>query len=215
MAPLARIRGAAAANVARHRLIDDELREAVRLDPGRRILLLGAGFDTRAFRLAGGRFWEFDDATLLAFKEERLPAASSPNPVVRRAIDFRRDPIADCLGPLAGSDEAFDVLARLASAVHAFLPRARFVADLMSPAFRQRYSRSLRRELARLGAELAETRVHPRVAIEDVGYRVRKTASIVGRAIEAGSLGLPSWILDTFLRELRDGYAVFTFEPLP
>ena len=225
MAPLVRLRGPSAANVARHRLIDDVLRQALHRDPGRRIFLLGAGFDTRAFRLPGGRWWEFDDAALLAFKEEKLPARSAPNPVVRRPIDFRRDPLADYLGPLAGSDEAIvvlegvsmylplDVLGRLASAVHAFLPRARFVADLMSPAFRRRFSRGLRRELARLGAELAETDAHPRITIEDVGYRARRPASIVGRAVEAGTLAVPAWILDMFLRELRDGYAVFTFEP--
>ncbi len=225
MAPLMRLRGPAAANVARHRLIDDVIRRALHRDPGRRVFLLGAGFDTRAFRLPGGRWWEFDDAALLSFKEEKLPARSAPNPVIRHAIDFRRDPLADHLGPLAGSDEAvvvlegvsmylpLDVLGRLASAIRAFLPRARFVADLMSPTFRRRFSRSLRRELARLGAELAETDAHPRTAIESVGYRAQRPQSIVGRAVAAGSLALPAWILNTFLRELRDGYAVFTFEP--
>ncbi len=225
MAPLVRFAGPAASNVARHRVIDDVLRDALNRDPGRRVLVLGAGFDTRAYRLPGGRWWEFDDAALFAFKEEKLPARTAPNPVVRQPIDFRRDPLADRLGPLAGNDEAYvvlegvsmylplDVLARLASAIHAFLPRARLIADLMSPAFRHRYSAGLRRELAKLGAEFAETDAHPRTAIETVSYQAREVRSIVGRAVEAGSLPLPRWILNSFLRELRDGYAVFTFEP--
>ena len=147
--------------------------------------------------------------------------------MVRHAIDFSHDPLADHLGPLAGHDKAYvvlegvsmylpyDVLVRLASAIHAFLPRARLVADLMSPAFRRRYSDGLRRERAKLGAEFAETDKHPRSAIEAVGYRACDVRSIVGRAVDSGSLPLPAWILNTFLRELRDGYAVFTFEPLP
>ena len=83
----------------------------------------------------------------------------------------------------------------------------------MSPAFRHRYSAGLRRELAKLGAEFAETDAHPWTAIETVSYQAREVRSIVGRAVEAGSLPLPRWILNSFLRELRDGYAVFTFEP--
>jgi methyltransferase (TIGR00027 family) len=227
MTPLVRFAAPAASNVARHRLIDDVLRDALHRDPSRRVLLLGAGFDTRAFRLAGGRWWEFDDPALLAFKEEKLPARSAPNVVVRHPIDFSRDPLADHLAPLAGHDTAYvvlegvsmylpyDVLVRVASAVRAFLPRARLVADLMSPAFRRRYSEGLRRELAKLGAQFAKTDEHPRSAIEAVGYRACDVRSIVGRAVEAGSLPLPAWILDIFLRELRDGYAVFTFEPPP
>jgi methyltransferase (TIGR00027 family) len=225
MAPLMRFAGPAASNVARHRLIDDVLRAALHRDPGRRIFVLGAGLDTRPYRLPGGRWWEFDDGALFDFKEDRLPARTAPNPVVRQPIDFSRDPVADRLGPLAGNDRAYvvlegvsmylplDVLARLASAIRAFLPRACFVADLMSPAFVRRYSEGLRREIAKLGAEFAETDTHPRTAIEAVGYRARDVRSIVGRAVEAGSLPLPAWIFNLFLRELRDGYAVFTFEP--
>jgi methyltransferase (TIGR00027 family) len=223
MAPLVRFKGPAASNVARHRVIDDLLRVAIENDPGRRIFLVGAGLDTRAFRLNGGRWWEFDDPALFALKEERLPERTAPNPVTRRPIDFHKEPLAKHLGPLAGNDEAIvvlegvsmylppDVLTTLASTVHAFLPRARFVADLMSPAFRRRFSSRLRKEL---GAEMVETDEHPRAAIEVAGYRAADSTSIVGRAIEAGTLRIPRWVFNSILRELRDGYAVWTFEPV-
>ena len=225
MAPLLRFKGPFASNVARPRLIDDMLRDAIHDDPQRRIFLVGAGLDTRAFRLAGGRWWEFDDPALFALKEERLPERSAPNPLVRRPIDFRREPLANCLEPLAGTDEAIvvlegvtmylppDALTTLASTVHAFLPHARVIADLMSPAFRRWFSRGLRKEIEKLGAHMADTDSHPRAAIELAGYKATGSMSIVGRAIEAGSLRMPRWILDTILRELRDGYAVWTFEP--
>ncbi|MFM9959801.1 MAG: class I SAM-dependent methyltransferase [Planctomycetaceae bacterium] len=140
MQPLLRFRGPSASNVARHRLIDDLVRRSVEEEPARRTILLGAGFDTRAFRLAAGRWWEIDDANILAFKEERLPAKTAPNPL--------------------------------------------------------------------------ETREHPRVAIEAAGYRPRHMASIVGRARDAGTVQIPRWLLNTLLRELRDGYAVWEFEPI-
>jgi methyltransferase (TIGR00027 family) len=224
MAPLLRFKGPAASNIARHRLIDDLLRDVIQRDPGRRIFLLGAGFDTRAFRLPGGRWWEFDDPSLFEMKEERLPGRTAPNPVLRQSIDFRRESLADFLGPLAANDKAVvvlegvsmylapDALTTLASTVHAFLPRARFVVDLMSPAFRYWFARGLRKELDRLGAPMADTRAHPREAIEVAGYRATGSMSIVGRAVEAGSLRIP-WTVFNLFRELRDGYAVWTFTP--
>ena len=223
IAPLLRFKAPAASNVARHRLIDDLLRDVVRRDTGRRIFVLGAGFDTRAFRLPGGRWWEFDDPSLFELKEERLPQRTAPNPLLRQSIDFPREPLATRLGPLAGNDKAVvvlegvsmylmpDVLTTLASTVHAFLPRARFVVDVMSPAFRHWFSRGLVKELARLGAPMADTRTHPREAIEVAGYRPTGSMSIVGRAVEAGSLRIPRIVLNSF-RELRDGYAVWTFK---
>ena len=67
------------------------------------------------------------------------------------------------------------------------------------------------KELERLGAPMADTRTHPREAIEVAGYRPTGSMSIVGRAVEAGSLRIPRIVLNSF-RELRDGYAVWTFK---
>ena len=44
--------------------------------------------------------------------------------------------------------------------------------------------------------------------------RAADSTSIVGRAIEAGTLRIPRWVFNSILRELRDGYAVWTFEPV-
>ena len=43
-------------NATRARIIDDWLRQRLAADPRQRIILLGAGFDSRAFRLSGGRW---------------------------------------------------------------------------------------------------------------------------------------------------------------
>ena len=47
--------------VARHRIIDDVLRERLAADPGLLVVVIGAGFDTRAFRLNGGVWLELDE----------------------------------------------------------------------------------------------------------------------------------------------------------
>jgi methyltransferase (TIGR00027 family) len=215
----------AASNVARHRIIDDIIRGALERNNDLRIIILGAGLDTRAFRMPGGRWWEFDDAALFALKETRLPAHTAPNPLTRTAIDFSRAELRDYLAPLAGDEEALvvlegvsmylptGVLAKTAAAVRASVPRASIVCDLMSPAFRERFSRPLYRELGRLGAHFALNPTHSRVAFEEAGYHPTDVVSIVGRAREAGTIRIPRWLLNSLLRELRDGYAVWTFVP--
>lgn len=225
LAPLLRLPAPSASNVARHRLIDDLIRQRLTEDPAVRVVLLGAGFDTRAFRLEGGRWWEIDDPQLLAFKEERLPAATARNPLTRVPVDFQTDDLAAHLASLAGDDRALvvvegvtmylddETLADLAGTVRSALPRATLVCDLMTPAFARTFSRSLRRELARLGATFSRRRGHPRRIIERAGYTARERHSIPGRARDAGTLPIPGWIFHTLLRGLRDGYAVWVFEP--
>ena len=44
-------------NVGRHRIIDDLLRDELTREPDARVVLIGAGFDSRAFRLAGVAGW--------------------------------------------------------------------------------------------------------------------------------------------------------------
>ncbi len=59
----------------RHRIIDDLLAAELSADPDLRVVLIGSGFDSRPFRLQGGRWLEVDEPDLLAYKESRLPAA--------------------------------------------------------------------------------------------------------------------------------------------
>jgi len=222
--PVLRLPAPAASNVARHRLIDDLLRRALLDDPRRRIIVLGAGFDTRPFRLTGGRWYEIDDPPLLAFKEERLPAASAPNPLTRIPVDFETERLAERLAPLAGDDAAVivlegvtmylddDRLAALAATLLDALPRATLICDLMSPTFARTFGRGIRAELGRLGASFGTQRGHPREHFERAGYRVRERHSIALRAHQAGTMPVPG-LLITLLPLLRNGYAVWVLEP--
>ena len=223
---LVRFRGPAASNVARHRIIDDLLRERLAQDPTRRVILPGAGFDTRAFRLEGGRWWELDDPQLIARKEERMPARTAPNPLIRVPVSFQTERLATHLAPLAGDDHAVvvlegvsmylgdETLAEVATAVRTALPRATLICDVMTPAFARTFSRALRGELARLGATFGVRREQPRRIIERAGYAARERHSIPGRARDAGTLRMPGFLFHTLLRGLRDGYAVYVFEPV-
>ena len=223
LAPMLRLRNPAASNVARHRLIDDLVRAQLATNPNRRIILLGAGFDTRAFRLHGGRWFELDDPQLLAFKETRLPAADAPNPLTRIPVTFANDTPERYLADLAGHDDALvilegvsmylsdDMLGALARALAHALPRATLICDLMTPQFAKTFSRQLRRALEDLGATFGVRTSHPRLPIEAAGYRVRAVHSIVEFGRQAGRVAIPRWVLNTVLRGLRDGYGVWVF----
>lgn len=88
-----------ASNVARHRIIDDLPRTSLQSRPEIGVVIIGAGFDTRAFRLPAGRWVELDEPALITLKEVELPAHSAPNPLTRVAIEFDREPLAVALAP--------------------------------------------------------------------------------------------------------------------
>src|SRR5690242_8428118 len=82
-------------NAARHVMIDDRLQRGLDADRTAPVVIIGAGFDTRAYRLNGGRWFEFDEPEILTYKESRLPAASAPNPLRRIAVEFATGQLAD------------------------------------------------------------------------------------------------------------------------
>jgi methyltransferase (TIGR00027 family) len=223
LAPATRLRSPAVSNVARHRMVDDLVRDALASDPGCRVILIGAGFDTRAYRLRGGRYVEIDDPSLLAFKEQRLPAADAPNPLDRMPVVFQSESPGQYLGRLAGSDRALvilegvsmyltdDALRQLAAAVMRHLPHGTLVCDLMSAAFSRRFGRALRKAFTALGATFGNQSAQPSEIFVRAGMTPVTHRSIPGYASQLGRLPIPRWVLNTLLRELRDGYQLWVF----
>jgi methyltransferase (TIGR00027 family) len=214
-------------NSMRHRIIDDALRERLRQRADQRVLLLGAGFDTRAFRLMGGRWLELDQPALLAFKEQKLPAAQAPNPLQRIPIDFSTEHLADKLAPWAGERDVVVVMEgvsmylqpaqwqQTAQALRELLPGHLLLCDLIDATFIRRYSRKLRQAIREIGGDFAPALDDPAAMVAALGYRQRAMWSIVGSAAEAGAMRVPRWLLNSLLRTLRDGYRVYAFDAVP
>lgn len=214
-----------ASNAARHRIVDDLLRERLAANPQLRVLLLGAGFDTRAFRLHGGDWLEVDQPSIIAIKNKIMPAAGAPNPLGRMTMDFAKDRLEDKLAEWSDatlptvvvmegvtmylSPEQF---ADTAQALHRLLPRHTLICDLITRRFARRFSAKLRRRIVALGGEFAELMDDPASLVASQGYRQAASFSIPGRAAEHGSVRLPRWLLNTLLRSLRDGYRIYVFE---
>jgi methyltransferase (TIGR00027 family) len=98
--------GARSSGVARTRLIDDWIAASITTG-SQQLVVLGAGFDSRAWRmpvLARMPIFEVDEAATAAEKHRRLAAvAAERSDVVSVALDFDRDQLPDALA-MAGFD---------------------------------------------------------------------------------------------------------------
>ena len=59
--------------------------------------MIGAGFDSRAYRIAGGDWLEIDEAAVIDHKNRYLPVDECPNPLKRVAINFAEESLFDVL----------------------------------------------------------------------------------------------------------------------
>ncbi len=87
--------------------IDDQLRDAMQ-DGAEQIVILGAGYDCRAYRLPGiesRSVFELDQQSMVTVKKERLSSklGALPGHVAYVEVDFDRQDLADVL-PAAGFD---------------------------------------------------------------------------------------------------------------
>ncbi len=175
-------------NAARHAIIDEHLRRAIAEDPQATIVIIGAGFDTRAFRLRGGQWFEFDEPEILTYKESRLPAGEAPNPLRRIAIEFARERLADKLALIAAPSSVHIIVEgvlmylsheqrlSLLNTLADRFPHHTIYCDLMRKNFFEKYSRDIHEKIVGMGAtftdmeETAGTPVHGK-RLRDAGNR--------------------------------------------
>jgi len=213
-------------NVARHRIIDDHVRQVLAGDPQRWIVIIGAGFDSRAYRLGGGRWIELDDASIIAAKTERLPEAECPNPLTRIAIDFSQESVGEKLAGLVTQPPLIIIegvvlylqpgqLNHLLADLGKVFPGHDLICDLMTAHFLERYGRRLHEKLRALGVTFSELTDHPALPFHEAGYRLSKQTSITGRGTTLRRERLASLFVRWFLPTLKSGYVIYHFQRLP
>lgn len=211
------------ASATRARIIDDWLRDRLLADPEQLIILLGAGFDSRAYRLPGGKWVEIDEPALIAEKEAILPALRAPHPLMRIPLDFARERIEKKLAAWRGGNPVIVMegvsmylpetqLTATLSALRQVFPRHTLICDLMTRHFAETYGKTVRTRIAELGGTFTGLRNDPARFIEGRGYAQVARLSIMGRARELRAVPVPKFLLATLLRPLRDGYCTYVFE---
>ena len=218
------MRLANAISVTRHRVIDDLLRLELARHPERTVVLVGAGFDTRAFRLPGGQWFEFDARELFAHKEACLPADGCPNRLLRVDFDFETEALVDVLAACSPCAPivivegvlpylAIPAIAHMTAALKIRFPDHVLVADLMTRAMLRTYGRPMRRLLQAEDALLIADAADPAEHFPDWGYAHAARISLPGAlaALRARYSRATQWALRHLTRVLYNGYTVNVF----
>lgn len=221
-----------AINVVRHRIIDDELRRLLDQNNNKlRIFLLGAGFDTRAYRIKGGSWVEFDDPNVIKYKQERLPTSTCPNNLDRVAIEWGIESLRHKLGkylsfkPILTDEKVVIVY----EGVFMYLPEAQInnvlddlkvtfsqhilICDLLSKYVFDWYSQRIHKVIKK-NCDGAHFKCYsdPWTTMQTSRYQCVKYISCTERASELRTIWLPRFILrGPLFTSLRKGYAVWVW----
>ena len=223
--PFRRLTGPNISNATRHRIIDDLLRDRLADHHDLRRVIVGAGFDSRALRLTGGRWLEVVEPQLFAWKEPRLPAAESPNPLTRIAVDFATERLTDRLSPFADAGPMAVVvegvlfylgetrIRELLRTLRALYPQGDVICDVMTREFFEKFSRPIHGKLVELGASF-QLPEHPLETIfADERYEQTAHVSVQRRAAELGQMPLLMRLYSRFAPVFINGYSVRVFTP--
>ncbi|QDZ39831.1 class I SAM-dependent methyltransferase [Euhalothece natronophila Z-M001] len=209
----------------RHAIIDDLIRKALQKDSKAKVVVMGAGFDTRAFRLSGGNWLEVDEPAILAEKERHLPSHQSPNSLVRIPIDFAKESLKDHLSSFSQPETTHVILEgvlmyltqrqrwELLETLGELFPHHFIYCDLVKRSFFQRQMTAVHEQIVKLGASFKELQEKPEQLFLQAGYQPITRQSVVGKV--ADQLEVPRWILHLFLRNIKNGFCVWQFERFP
>lgn len=208
---------ARAVNFVRPKLIENRLQDHLRSQPNLRIIQIGAGFDSRAFRLAGGRWLEFDEPAIIEHKEKCLPAVDCPNPLKRVPIQWERDDFAQLLaqhreeGPFLVIVEGVlmylteEQIQYSLGALGQALPEHTLLCDVMTHFFVRSWGYTAKRRFAKLGADILCPTNRPEDILLENGYRLEREISVYKSAVRLGAIWAPPWPVPPGLRR---GYRV-------
>jgi O-methyltransferase involved in polyketide biosynthesis len=210
-------------NQVRHYLVENHLRRHLSRDPGVTIVHIGAGLDTRPFRMHGGYWVEIDAPEILDYKEGLLPAASCRNPLQRIPIHFESEQLADKLAPFAKQNNIVFVVegvlmyltqaqrvAQLQTLTELF-PRHHYICDLMTQEFLQKLAKPFNEILIGQGTSFVDLQQEPAAMFHQAGYRQLSRTSTLDAAIRLGRFGKQGFFMGFMPQRLRDGYAVYEF----
>ncbi len=210
--------------VARHRIIDDLLRARLAADPKLCVVIIGAGFDSRAYRLDGGIWIEIDEPRIFEYKNARLPASKSKNELHRVPIDFAAESLESKLAPYVRHESVVfviegvfmyltpGIIVDLISTLQRLFPKHTMICDLLSLPFFKRYVKTLHEKFQTLGATFTYTVDAPSKIFTDNGYRIAGTQSIPVAAAEFGIMRVPRFVVRFLMPAMAKGYVVTEFD---
>ena len=216
--------GPVASFVARHRMMDDMLRAKIAENGDTTVIIIGAGFDTRAFRLDGGIWFEIDEPQVIDAKDHLLPVNQCKNSVQRISIDFALESLTDKLPVITPGSPVVVVMEgvfiylsesqirQTVSALGFAFPGHTLICDITTRHFMKKYGKTLARRIEALGAKLKYLVDDPSLIFRTAGYRLVSTNSIIAKSLEYTNARLARFIVTAFMRKLVNGYNIYVFE---
>jgi methyltransferase (TIGR00027 family) len=210
-------------NASRHAIIDKQLQDALAAAPTALVVIIGAGFDTRAFRLKGGNWVEVDEAAIISLKESVLPSPKAPNSLRRISIDFSSELLTEKINSLSTEDVTHVIIEgvlmylsqssreTLVKDLKKLFPNHIVYCDLMRRSFFEKYSSKLHEKIVALGATFTELKEHPEELFLQKGYSAISSTSIPLYASEYGNVKVPAFVIRYFLKTLKNGYCIWRF----
>ncbi len=210
--------------VQRHAVIDKLLRQYLQENASTKIFIVGAGFDTRAYRLHGGIWYEIDEPEVIQQKENTLPAATAPNSLQRIAIAFASEKISEKLKAFATHEKVIIVLegvsmyltdGQFSDTLHEFeklFPKHLLICDLLTKQFFNRYSYRLHKKLKDFGAVFQFKHKVPQNFILQHRYSLQQKISVIQTGINEDNLHIPKFLQWLFKEDIQHGYTVNVFE---
>jgi len=212
-----------ASNASRHAIIDSQLGEVLSAAPNSLVVIIGAGFDTRAFRIKGGTWIEVDEPAIISSKDSTLPASKALNPLRRIPIEFATESLTEKLSPFNTPETtqiviegvlmylSHDERHRLITVLQKIFPNQIVYCDLMRRSFFDRYGKTIHEKIISLGTRFTAMTEHPENLFLDNGYRALSCTSIPLYAARQSNVAIYSFLVRYFFRTLRDGYCIWRF----
>ena len=223
-APLLKDNTTNSVSAVRHRIIDDHIRATIAERGDISIVTIGAGFDSRPYRIKGGRWIEIEEEPILAIKNERLPISKCGNDLQRIKIDFSLESLRNVLTPFRSEQFCVFVfegvflylqekqISESLSAIRELFADHNVICDLMRRYALERRGTKVKTTIENLGA-MFQVVDNPFEPFTKNDYRPLHTWSIATKNVE---YELPTWLhfMSRMVpKRVRNGYVVSLFEP--
>lgn len=209
--------------IVRHRIMDDMLRQMLFANHELNVVTIGAGFDSRPYRLSGGHWFELDEPELIAYKNILLPCDECSNSLHREPIDFDGEDLVDKLlqlphnGPVVFVLEGVVIylsesdIQNLLGELDYEFPRHRLLCDLVNREMVNTYGQPLSKVVSEMGAPF-QSIDHPEAIFLNSGYRARESISVVDASVDLGINVVPKFFWRSFFQAEVSGNSVCMWE---
>ena len=218
-------------NTVHCQIIDESIRNQLQTNPDSLIISIGAGFDTRPYRIKGGEWAEIDEPQIIEYKNEKLPIAECTNKLTRIFIDFASETLVEKLAAYRQHQHIIiviegvlmylenDTIEVTINQLQTLFPKHILLCDLMNKKMFDQFAQSVHNKLVETGAQFTARPDNPATIFTQHGYVQHSCTPMFKRASELGVLwdrakipaSIAKLLFHTIMKNIN-GYAVHRFE---